>query len=329
MKRTLVFVSVLALLGGAIPASAESGQAFDQITKFQANAELATLEPGDFTTDWQTASAPTEQPKTGGGMFGKMRAAMAQAQGAMSMMSTGLAESRYVAGNKERVDTPALQTATITDCGARTITHLDLKAKTYYVVSMDQPQQPQRGSGTRSAPGPVPTDDGTKASMTIVNAALGPKTVYGNNSSGYKSDITIVTTKADGTSNSSKLNRKEYVSNSNQLWLNCSTGQAASSAGMASMMNRYNELARALSTRKDSRFTFSSSGPALPSTLAYFEAVQFGAGSGEGGGETAGGRQGRGGGNFVVEIERNNIRTITSSDPVFSVPADFTKVNAP
>ena len=324
MKRSLAFLGALALFAGPMPALADSGQAYDQITKFQPNAEPAALEPGDFATDWDAAAAPApDQPKHGG-MFGKMRDAVSQAQGAMSMFKTGMAESHYVAGSKERIDLPAQQTATITDCTARTVTHLDLKAKTYYVISMDQPQTPHAGGGGRSAPGPAPTDDGTKVAVKVVNAALGPKTVFGNASSGYKSDITMVTTKPNGDSNTGTMSRKEYVSGSSHLWLNCSAGHTESNAGMMSALNRYDELARALATRSNSRFTFSASGPALPTTLAYFEAFQFAGGEG---GEGNGAREGHGSLSFV--IERDHIRSIGASDPVFSVPTDFTKVSGP
>ena len=156
MKRTLVFFSILALMGAALPAAADPGQAYDQITKFQPNADLATLEPGDFATDWQTASQPAPDQPSHGGMFGKMRDAIANAQGAMGAMQNGLAETHYVASDRERIDYPSRQSGTIIDCGARTITHLDLKAKTYYVISMDQPQPPRSGGGGVRAPGPAP-----------------------------------------------------------------------------------------------------------------------------------------------------------------------------
>ena len=328
MKRVLVSLSLLAFLNAALPAEASDlGQAYDQVTKFQPNADIAALEPGDFISDWQTASTPAQSEPPHGGMFGRIHEAMNQASGAMAMMHNGMAESHWVAGLKERTDFPAQQTGTITDCGARTITHLDLKAKTYYVVSMDQPQAPRAHEGGRPAPGPAPTDDGTKVSMTIVNTALGPKKVFGNDSNGFKSEITMVTTKADGESTTNKMNRKEYVSGASRLWLNCSAAHAEGNPGMMSALNRYNELARIMATRKDSRFTMSSTGPALPSTLAYFEALQFGMGGGGDGGDQ-GGRQGRGG-NIAFMVERDHIRSIAVDDPIFAPPPDFKKVDAP
>jgi hypothetical protein len=258
-------------------------------------------------------------------MLGMMRNAMNQAQGAMAMMQSGLAESRFVAGSKERIDSPAQQTATITDCGARTVTHLDLKAKTYYVVSLDQPQTSTPSRGGHAAPGAAPTDDGSKTSMTIVNTALGPKTVFGNSAAGFTSEITMVTTKADGETNTAKIDRKLYASSSRLLVLSCPLpGQ--NGPGMLSSVNRYEELQRLIAARKDPRFTVSSSGPALPGTLGYFEALQFGGGEGATD-SSEGGHQGRG--KAVVVIERDHIRSIDAADPVFSVPADFTKVDAP
>jgi hypothetical protein len=260
-------------------------------------------------------------------MFAKMRNAMAQAQGAMGMMRTGLAEKHYVAGSKERIDLPAQQSATIADCGARTITHLDLKAKTYYVISLTQPPAPHVGGGSHPAPAPAaaPSDDGTKVALTVVNTALGAKTVFGNTATGYASDITLITTKPGGDASTSKMNRKEYVSTSSRLWPNCSAAaQSGSGMGFMSALRRYDELARGMATHDDPRLTVSSSGPTLPWTLAYFEAFQFSGDNGEAGG----GHSGHGGAVSIL-IERNNIRSIGSDDPVFSAPADFTKVDAP
>jgi hypothetical protein len=319
MKRTLAFISILTLAAGMTPAAALAGQAYDQITKFQQGADFASIEPGDWDAQWKTASQPAAEQPSHGGMFGKMRDAMAQAGGMMAMMQSGLAQSHYVAGAKERVDEVAMRTATITDCGARTITHLDLKAKTYYVVSMDQPAQPSKSTGRSSAPEPAATDDGTRVAMTIANKALGPKQVYGNNSSGYSTDMTIVTTRGDGSSNTNKSHMKEYVSGMPHAWLDCSARQTQPGRGMGDMINRMNDMMRALETRKDSRFTISSSGPSLPSTLPYFQAMDF---SGGDGGESHGG-------GMVFVVERNNIRSIEANDSIFSVPADFTKVSPP
>jgi len=66
----------------------------------------------------------------------------------------------------------------------------------------------------------------------------------------------------------------------------------------------------------------SSSGPPMPTTFAYFQAVQFSAsdaGSANAGTPFAAG--------FLVE--RGNLRTIDSNDPIFAVPADFTRVDPP
>ena len=76
------------------------------------------------------------------------------AQSAQQMMQTGLAEKHYVAGSKERTDEVVMQTATITDCVARTITTLNFRDKTYRVVSMDQPKRPNLRRKQRRRIGP-------------------------------------------------------------------------------------------------------------------------------------------------------------------------------
>jgi hypothetical protein len=260
-------------------------------------------------------------------MFGNLKIAIPQMNGAMAMMRNGRAESHWIAGLKERTDFPADQVGTITDCGARTITHLDLKAKTYYVVSMDQPQKPAPRGGRAPAPGPAATDDGTKFSMTVVNTALGPKHPFGNDASGYLSDITTVTTPPSGDPKTSTIHRKTYVSGVAQQWLNCSTGMQ-SGQGMVAAINRFSQLSRALAL-KDSRFSVSSSGPTVPTTLSYFEVMQVAGGDNGGGQDEDNPGRGRRGGNFAIVVERNNLRSIGPDDPALSVPAGFTKVDPP
>jgi len=134
MKQLLgliAFASMLATV--AVPAAAATpGIAYDSVTKFAIGGDAASAQPGTFDADFQTASQPVQQqPARTGGMFGGLNAALAQAAAVGNTMKNGLAERHFIAGERQRVDNVAAQTATILDCQARTLTTLDLKAKTY------------------------------------------------------------------------------------------------------------------------------------------------------------------------------------------------------
>jgi hypothetical protein len=322
MNRALVLFCTLALLGGALPAgAADGGLAYDAVSKFLPSVDANTVEPGDFAADYETASKVADAPPSHGGMLGRLQNQIAAAGGMMAALHNGMAERHFIAGTKERTDYPSLQKADIVDCSTRTITSLDLKAKTYTVTSLDAPVT-HSSSGGHSAPGPSATDDGTKLAITIANHALGAKAVSGVSAQGYASDITMVATKANGDSSTSKMNLKEYISKTPRVSLVCSAGGHASTASLpgAGMMSQYTAMMAALGT-KNSRFSFSSSGPALPAAqLPVFEAVGFTAGGSDRG---ASGQSGQ----LTVVTERGNVRAIGAADPVFSVPADFTKTN--
>src|SRR5579884_3387215 len=141
------------------PAYAAGGLAWDPVTKFSRDG---TIPDPNFAQDFQTASAPPAQSKQHGGMFGGIQNSINAATAAMQTFKTGIAERHYVAGSLERVDNLGQQTATITDCNARTITYLNLAKKTYRVVSMDQPEQPRSVSTAGpSRPEPARTPDDT------------------------------------------------------------------------------------------------------------------------------------------------------------------------
>jgi hypothetical protein len=324
MKRALVFASTVALACTLVPALAATpppvpiGIAWDSVMKFAPSNDAAILQPGTFDADYQTAAQPVQAPPQRGGMFGRITAAMDQAGAAMAIFKTGMAERHYIAGNKERTDYPSTQKATILDCGARTLTSLDLKAKTYTVVSLDAPRAPVSSgpSSGRTAPGAMPTDDGTRIKMTLVNKALGPRTIAPETTDGYSSDMTVVATRPNGDSSTSTMSLVEYLSKYPRTSLVCrSLGSGtAPPPGVAGMgMMQYQMMQSAL-YGSDPRFTISSSGPALPNKrMALWELMTM-----------TGGQAGQARGGFSMLSERGNVRSVRADDPVFFVPADFT-----
>lgn len=325
MRRSVAFVALLALCSGIVltvsPSDAATGLAWDQVTKFSMDG--STPEP-NFAQDWQTASQPAPQQQHGG-MFGGMTAQINAAMAMGQSMRTGMAERHFVAGNLERTDSVAAQTATIVDCNARTITYLDLAKKTYRVVSMDQPQSAPGRPGSHQGSNSPMQDDGTRFKIDYASQALGPKPIEGVNTDGYKAAMTITITKSDGSSQTMQTNLTQYVSSYGMPTQSCPAGRMANAgmpgpgagpmAAMMSSMSTTHMINDAMRTPNgDQRFTFSSSGPPLPSgRLDMFTVYQFQGQSG----------QGRG---FASIIERGNVHPVSDTDKaIFGIPPDFTK----
>ena len=323
MRRATAIIGTLVLsgtiVGTTLPSDAATGLAWDQVTKMSMDG---TIPDPNFPADFQAASQPPAQQGGGGGMFG-MNAMINQAMGAMQMMKTGVAERHYIAGAFERTDNVAQQTATIVDCNARTITYLNLAKKTYRVVSMDQPQQQPTGAGKPDTSQPQPVqDDGTRYKIDYSSQALGLKTIDGQSSDGYKALMTVTVMKPNAAPQTMNSNVTEYFSNFAHPQQSChvhlSTAQAGAAGPMAAMgssMNVTSQINAAMRTPGgDPRFTFTSSGPPLPSgRLDLFSVYQY----------TAQQSQGRA---FAMILERGNVRPVSDTDKsIFGVPPDFTK----
>ncbi|MBD5633540.1 MAG: hypothetical protein IAI49_03575 [Candidatus Eremiobacteraeota bacterium] len=306
--------------------TAATGLAYGSVTKFAAASDDGTpAVPGTYQADYQTAATPADagsSPKMPFGL-GKM---MAKAQSAMAMFKNGVAEKHYIGVKKERVDNVGLQNADITDCVARTITHLDLAKRTYSVTSLDQPQPTAApASGRRERPEPMATDDGTKVSMDVTTRALGPMKIEGVATNGYDTNIKMTVTKASGESSTTNMKMTAYFAPFEEPHFGCAirpnTAMSASPAG-ASLATYATMMSALRNSKGDSRFTVTSSGPPIPaSRLAMWQDMTMsGAGNP---------RDKRSGGSFGMIIERGDVRApLSDADPIFGVPAGFTKVDA-
>jgi hypothetical protein len=302
--------ALLALAAAPLGASATpDGLAWDSVTKFVMNADPSSLQPGSFDTDYATAAAVQPDENVGAGMPSQVRQAMAQAQRAQQMMQNGIAERHYVAGLKERTDDVAAQTARIVDCAARTVTTLDLRRKTFRVISMNTPSVPASGGG--AGRGPSGSDNG-RIAVSITNTALGAREVAGQSTDGFRSDATVAETDASGESRTQNVDLIGYYTSYSTPTPACSS-ESGDAMGQvrAAMMAGYSALTRALSsTSVDSRVSIKQSGPPLPlGKLAMYYAATFGT---EGHAVT-------------LVTERANLRPISASDQVFSVPPGFTQ----
>lgn len=287
--------------------SAPSGLAWDSVTKMAMNADASTLQPGSFSDDFATASAPQSQP---GGMFGKLLSG--NVGNIQAMMHNGFAERHYIAGSKDRTDQVSMGKAQIVDCDARTITTLDLNKKTYRVSSMDQPSS--NGSGGSGSSGGGFKDDGTKVAISVKNTSLGARQVSGEQTNGYSSLMTFTETRPSGESQTQNGTLVGFYTGFKNPAPLCTRGAYGASGmqmpgvgGMASM----GRLMMALrSAGMDKRFSITQSGPSLPlGSFAMYQAMSFD----------------HSGQSVAFISERGNVRPIDESDPAFSVPSDFTQ----
>lgn len=137
-------LSVLALLVlPVIPltaaAQATTGQAYDSVIMLRGDSAVTPYDASKFETDFQAMSQSQVTP----------------AQGAV--------QRHYVTPAKERTDYFPTQRATIVDCGARTITILDLAKKTYVVQAF--------GAAPPSASGPATLPVLDMAQLTVTGTS--------------------------------------------------------------------------------------------------------------------------------------------------------------
>jgi hypothetical protein len=318
MKRRFSYMLALIAVGVLLrsPAGATSssgGLAWDSVTKFAPGVDASTLAPGSFDADYAAASQAQIQTKSGGGLFAAIKQAESAGSEMQAMMHSGFAERHYVAGSKERTDQVAYQTATIIDCDARTITHLDLRAKTYRVTSMDS-ATPETHSSPSSMPQMSTGDTSTKIAIALTNTALGSQVVGGVPTDGFRSDMKLTQTDSSGASQTMNAQLIGYYTSRSNPEPSCSRTVSSGSnpragAGMMLAASRFKQMLSSAGTNR--RVSLSQSGPPLPAgNFSMYDAVTFTAGN-------------RGGATFVTE--RGNVRPIDPSDPVFSVPSDFTQ----
>jgi hypothetical protein len=303
--------AIVATLAPAVSLAADNGLAWDSVTKLAVNSDPSSLQPGSFDTDYATAAAAPPPSTGGGGFLGKYKEMMATAQNAEQMMQSGLAERHYVAGMKARTDQVSRQTATIVDCAARTITTLDLKSKTYKVLAMGSPSTPASNESPGTGSGPEGASPSLLA-ISVSNTALGSRDVEGQTTDGFRSDITFTETDSSGQSRTQSGNLLGYYSTYADPSTTCVSFNPAAAAGSngLGMMGGYAQVMRALATSHNLGLSVKQSGPPLPfGKLAMYSAMTF----------ALRGRQAT----FITE--RGNVRPVADTDPIFSVPSDFTQ----
>ena len=324
VRSSCCFAMVALLLAApsAPVRAAGSDLGYDAVTKFLISQDAGTPAPGSFAADFAAASV-TQKAPSGHMPFG-LGKIVSSMQNVGTMMKNGTAQRRYIGSTKFRDDDLTTGTGDLTDCTARTITHIDFNAKTYHVTSMDQPAQPQHpSSGRPESPGPAPTDDGTKIALAITSKSLGPLTIDGVPTNGYLMNIKMTITRPTGETATTNEELTSYYSGTPEPFESCpgihfslpsgSSGGSSAGANSAAMAQMRTALA-GLSSKGDSRFKVTTSGPPVPSgKLALWQMMRM-----KGADESAGG--------FGGVTERGNVHSLSDSDPAFSVPAGFSQV---
>ena len=268
------------------------GFAFDQITDIVGTLPLAQCEPGDFVSEW----ADYTQPNPGTGPDASRRW---QEQ---RMRLLGSPERHYLTATKWRSQILGGHPDLIVDYAARTVTTIEHRTKSYLIEALGEP--PTRDAYVRS----VLARFGSPA-LTVISQDTGERGVYGYSARGYEYQAKIATS-GGGRERDSVVNVKKYLSPYPRTRTSAGDVPVIRPYGFSAMLDMTDTLILAARTGElGSSLTFS--GPPIPLTLSYYEAV-----------ETLPPIMWSPGAQVV---KRGNFRPISDDDPAFSVPPDYTR----
>ncbi len=341
----MVLAVVVVGMGSSQPARADSsGLAYDEIVRVVmagmsgmpgqsgGNESSSLPEPGvyangSFTADFQAAVNAGTPPKKHNGMFAAISSAMDAAKSAMATLKTGTPTTYYYLNGWERTDDPIHQTATIDRADLHEIIHLNLANKTYSITDMNAqtpmmqetppPYQPQNPG----QPPPTQAPGTAKMSITATTSALGSKTLDGQPTSGYKTDLKVATTQATGSCSNGTLEMAmtEYVSRYDEPKVATMSGPPApKQSGMS-----HPEMMAMKPGCKPTMTTHTQLGAKAPAgKLALWTLVTMSGAAGQTG-------QAGQGGQFSTLLERGDLRQLGPTDKsLFEIPAGFTKVES-
>ena len=320
---TKIFLTVLtlcALIVASAPSStiaASGGVQYDQLTRFGFPGNPTPL-PDNFDANFKSAVdaavAFNHRPQ-GHGLFSIIANAGAMEKAAMGMMKSGMPMTYYYLNDWQREDDPGKQTATIFRPDRKQIIHLDLAKKTYTIEDMgDQtpsPEAPQPPTQPNQ-PQPSPEPGTGKQDVTISSSVIGPKTIDGVATTGYNSDVKVVTTEATGScqNGSSEVSVDDYVSGI--VPPNVHSSDALKHAMSVSPLS-YSRSGGCTPTVTMHK----AIGPTAPEDhLSLWEVMTF----------KGGDQPGQGQHSVSSYIERGNVKILGPGDAgLFDVPAGFTK----
>ena len=268
------------------------GFAFDQITDIVGTLPLAQCEPGDFVSEW----ADYTQPDSGTGPDARRRW---QEQ---RMRLLGTPERHYVTATKWRSQILGGHPDTIVDSEARTVTTIEHRTKSYRIDPIGE--RPTRNEYARRVLAGF-----VSPAVTVISQDTGERRVYGYPAQGYEYQAKIATT-AGGRERDSAVNVKKYLSPYPRTRMSVGDVPVIFPYGFSAMLDATDALILVAQTGElGSSLTFS--GPPIPLTLSYYEAVET----------------------FPKDpmspgarvVKRGNFRPISDDDPAFSIPPDYTR----
>ena len=296
------------------------GLAYDEVTKLVPNGN--TPEPGSFSADFDqavNAGRAAASPGTHHGLFGSLMNTMDLAKNAMSMLKNGTASSKYYLAGWERTDDPGAQTAQISKPQQHQIIYLNLAKKTYRIVdtTMQVPTTtPPPAESARNPSGQPPQPGTGKLAITASSITLGPRTIEGVPTTGYKQTFSLSETESTGscTDGNFQTTMTEYISAylEPQMYSPGAQTRVQTPAVHPELM--------ALKAGCAPQTTMHVSGTAQPASgrLALWTLISI-----AGGAPTA---QGQMNGGFSTLMERGNVRQLGPADKgLFEIPSDFTK----
>ena len=332
----LAVVTALAgIVLGLKPASAAGGGlAYDEISRMVITSqgsgppEAGSYANGSFGADFQAAVNAAAPPKEHHGMFGSIQNAMAMSEQAMNLIKVGTPSTHYYLNGWERTDDPGHQTATIYRGDLHQTIHLDLANKTYYIETPDEkvfesgPRPPMaKPNGT-----PPPAQPGTaKMTISATSAGLGPKTLDGQSTNGYKQTLKMTVTNATGSCSNGSFGMAmtEFISRYPEPTVSTSSGKAIPQKssydpeqmgvkpGCKPTVTARTKVGPLPPSGMFALWTFMDMSGSMNSTPQQSANVPAGSG-------------------FGFLVERGNVRTLGASDAsLFQVPAGFTKVTEP
>ncbi len=347
-----IVLAVVAIgMGSSRPAQADSGGlAYDEIVKIDmgglnvgemtspppgqsSNATPAPAAPpepgvyqnGSFAADFQAAVNAGATPKPHGGLFGSVLNAEAMAKSAMAMIRVGTPSTHYFLNGWERTDDPVHQTATIHRADLHETIELNLANKTYSIIdmnaqSMQETPPPYQRPQNPGQPPPTQAPGTVKLAITASTAALGSKSIDGQPTSGYKTDLKVVTTQATGSCSNGtfEMAMSEYLSRYNEPTVAQMSGPPVHKQSLSS----HPEMMAMKPGCKPTVSTHTNLGVKPPAgKLAMWQRVTLSAAAGQ----TS--QAGPGSGQFSTIVSRGNLRALGAADKsLFEIPAGFTKV---
>lgn len=320
---TRVFLSAL-VLGALIIASAPSstiaatgGVQYDQLTRFGLPGYPTPL-PDNFAANFKSAIdaavAFNNRPQ-GHGIFSMIANAESVAKATQGIMKSGMPMTYYYLNDWEREDDPGKQTATIFRPDRKQIIHLDLAKKTYTIEDMGSatpaPAAPQPPSQPNQ-PQPSPQPGTGKQDITVSSSLIGPKTIDGVATTGYRSDVKVVTTEATGSCQNGTFEATIDDYKSSIIPPNAHTSDALKHS-MSISPTAYTRPGGCTPTETMHKAVGAT---APEDRLSLWEIMTF-----KGGQQPGQGQQ-----SFATYIERGNVKILGPGDAgLFDVPAGFTK----